>query len=77
MKQKIRIKILTLIAFYIVISSLLTDVFGDWWQEDSSEEDLLTLRRIFTIILGFFIVLPLGLMRDLSKIGKKKLKIIF
>ena len=71
MKQKIRIKILTLIAFYIVISSLLTDVFGDWWQEDSSEEDLLTLRRIFTIILGFFIVLPLGLMRDLSKIGKK------
>ena len=54
-----------------MISSLLTDVFGDWWQEDSSEEDLLTLRRIFTIILGFFIVLPLGLMRDLSKIGKK------
>lgn len=59
----------TCIAFYIVISSLLTDVFGDWWQEDSSEKDLLTLRQIFTIILGFFIVLPLGLMRDLSKIA--------
>lgn len=59
----------TCIAFYIVISSLLADVFGDWWSAVPTDETQLSLRRIFTIILGFFIVLPLGLLRDLSQIA--------
>lgn len=59
----------TCIAFYIVISSLLSDVFGDWWSEEVTEESQLSLRRLFTLILGFFIVLPLGLLRDLSQIA--------
>ena len=56
-----------------MISSLLSDVFGDWWSEEVTEESQLSLRRLFTLILGFFIVLPLGLLRDLSQIGETPL----
>ena len=60
----------TCIAFYIVISSLLVEVFADIIQSEPTLDSREELRRQFCLFLGFFIVLPLGLLRNMSSIGK-------
>ena len=60
----------TCIAFYIVISSLLVEVFADFVEENPTLESRIVLRRYFCVFIGFFIVLPLGLLRDMSSIGE-------
>jgi len=62
----------TCIAFYIVISSLLVEVSAPYFLEPGQVEDAEArrlLRRYFCVFIGFFIVLPLGLMRDMSSIA--------
>merc|ERR1711990_947978 len=59
----------TCIAFYIVISSLLVEVFADIIQSEPTLDSREELRRQFCLLLGFFIVLPLGLLRDMSSIA--------
>ena len=45
-------------------------VFADVLHEDPTLEYKQELRRYVCIFLGFFVVLPLGLLRDMSSIGK-------
>jgi len=59
----------TCIAFYIVISSLLVEVFADIIQSEPTLDSREELRRQFCLFLGFFIVLPLGLLRNMSSIA--------
>ena len=54
-----------------MISSLLVEVSSEYFldhPDDAGAKQL--LRRYFCVFIGFFIVLPLGLMRDMSSIGE-------
>jgi len=60
----------TCIAFYIVISSLLVEVSSEYFLDHPDDIGAKqVLRRYFCVFIGFFIVLPLGLMRDMSSIA--------
>lgn len=60
----------TCIAFYIVISGLLTEVYDGFFGTDEEPVDVIAIQKHIVIALGIFVVLPLGLLRELSAIAK-------
>jgi len=61
----------TCIAFYVVISGLLTEVYVGIFEEENDESvDFDSIQKRFVLFLAVFVVYPLGVLRELSAIAK-------
>ena len=60
----------SILAFYVVISGLLTEVYvGIFEEENDDSVDFDSIQKRLVLFLGVFVVYPLGVLRELSAIG--------
>ncbi|CAG5106877.1 Oidioi.mRNA.OKI2018_I69.chr1.g3040.t2.cds [Oikopleura dioica] len=60
----------TCIAFYVVISGLLTEVYVGFFETEENPVDENSIQKRLVLCLGVFVVYPLGVLRELSAIAK-------